>query len=284
MFGSTKRSVYQCARCRARAGRDGDFRSSKRASGVPTRRRLMPSSQGIGDWVRTHAIRVGLQPARCPRWVHDELARSSEPSRGDRVLHPRNAARRRHARTGWARRFTESHLASVPEDRAGCRHHVHPDPILRGSNPRGFANRDRGMFLPWCGSRLAEMPETRVSGSAELAAPRHPAGPQQAGCLSVRSQDARRHARIGEAGRCGEKAVCVESDRDEAYWLACGRYVSSIRSGAVGEAAGAYRGQFSSAGGAERVDLAGSRSVVLFPSARPLRPGSYDKSSGLVTA
>jgi hypothetical protein len=95
--------------------------------------------------------------------------------------------------------------------------------------------------------------------------------------------DARRQ-RAGSAKRDAVgRAVCVESDRDggllAGLWEVRG---AQSGPGADGEAAGAVSlVQLSSAGGAERVDLAGSRSVVPFLSARLYVLGSHDKSSGL---
>ena len=215
----------------ALAGRDGTSRSSKRASGVPTRRRLMPSSQvsAIG-FAPTRFASPPPGPLPTPGCMMNSPASLSHRERQGSSPSELSSAASRSYGVG---RAASLNPISPPSGRScwmptPC---SFPTRIFRGSNPRGFANRGQGDVLALVGEQTGGDAETRVSGGAELAAPRHPAGPQPAGCLSVQRRRATSTRGIGEAGRCGKGGMRrVRSRRRPIGWPVGGTW-SSIRSG-----------------------------------------------------
>jgi hypothetical protein len=114
----------------------------------------------FGDWVRTHAIRVASTGPAAHAWVHDELARSSEPSRATGFFTLGTQLDGLTLVRGGSRRFTESHLASVRKIVLDADTMFIPDPNL----PWVESARLRKQGTEGCsclggGSRLAEMPK-----------------------------------------------------------------------------------------------------------------------------
>jgi hypothetical protein len=111
-------------------------------------------------------------------WVHDELARSSEPSRARESFTLGTQLGGVTLVQGGSRRFAESHLASGRKIVLDADTMFIPDPILPWVKSARL--RKQGIEVCSClggGEQTGGDAETRVSGAAELAAPRHPAGP-----------------------------------------------------------------------------------------------------------
>jgi len=232
MFGSTKEVGLSVRPMSSARWQRRDFPILERASGVPTRRRLMPSSQGSAiGFAPTRFASPPPGPLPTPGCMMNSPAPlSHREATGFFTLG--NAARRRHARTGWVRAASPNPISPRPEIVLDADTMFIPDPILPWVEIRAASQTgDRGMFLPWCGEQTGGDAETRVSGSAELAAPRHPAGPQQAGCLSVRRRRATSTRGIGEAGRCGKGGMRRVRSRRRPIGWPVGATWSSIRSG-----------------------------------------------------
>jgi hypothetical protein len=143
----------------ALAGRDGTSRSSKRASGVPTRRRLMPSSQvsAIG-FAPTRFASPPPGPLPTPGCMMNSPAPLPSRATGFFTLGTQRGGVT--LVRGGSRRFTESHLASVRKNVLDADTIFIPDPNL----PRVESGRLRKQGTEGCsglggGSRLAEMPK-----------------------------------------------------------------------------------------------------------------------------
>jgi hypothetical protein len=142
------------------AGRYGTSRSSKSSSGVPTSRRLMPSSQ---------VSAIGFAPTRFASPPPDPL-----PTLGCLMSSP--ATMRNRERQG----SSPSELSSAASSSSWVGR-------IHAASQKG----DRFMFLTWWGEQTGGDAETRARGGAELAAPRHPAGPAHRwGALHTRGREA----------------------------------------------------------------------------------------------
>jgi hypothetical protein len=135
----------------ALAGRDGTSRSSKRASGVPTRRRLMPSSQvsAIG-FAPTRFASPPPGPLPTPGcMMHSPASLSHRERQGSSPSELSSAA----SRSYGVGRAASPNPISPPSGRScwmptPC---SFPTRIFRGSNPRGFANRGQRDVLALVG-------------------------------------------------------------------------------------------------------------------------------------
>lgn len=115
----------------------------------------------FGDWVRTNAIRFASTGPAAHAWVHDELARYYEQSRGTGFFTLGTQLGGVKLVLGGSGCFTESHLASVRKIVLEADTIFIPDPILPWVESARL--RKKGTDVCSClgggrGSRLAEMP------------------------------------------------------------------------------------------------------------------------------
>jgi hypothetical protein len=209
----------------ALAGRDGTSRSSKRAAGVPTRRRLMPSSQvsAIG-FAPTRFASPPPGPLPTPGCMMNSPAPLSHRERQGSSPSELSSAATLSYGVG---RAASPNPISPPSGRScwmptPC---SFPTRIFRGSNPRGFANRGQRYVLAlvggadwrrcrnkgewWC--RTGRTTSSSGATTSELSF-----GPTQTRDVNARD---RRSGTLWE-GRYASSPI-----ETEAYWLACGRYV-----------------------------------------------------------
>jgi hypothetical protein len=144
----------------------------------------------------------------------------------ERVLHPRNSARRRHARTGWVAPLRRIPSRFRPEDRAGCRHHVHSRPDSSVGQIRTASQTgDRGMFLPWWGGADWRRCRNKGEWCCRTGRTTSSSGAITNGLSFGPTQTRDVNARDRRSGMLWEGRYASSPIETEAQWLACGRYV-----------------------------------------------------------